>query len=365
MDEEKAQAVRTDDQIFCDAFKASPIGIAVEDLEGRPLFANAALCSMLGLSEEEMRDKHCADFSPPEDAAKDWALFEQLRQGSIDHYHLEKRFFRKDGALIWGRLSISLMQNATGVTPLVVAMVEDVTEKRAAEEKLRQSEAKLQMLTGQLIQAQEVERAWVARELHDDVSQRLVLLALNLDRLQQDLPTSAAEFRPEIGKARKEVEDLGNDIQGLSHRLHSSKLEITGLARAAASFCKELSDRQKVQIDFHSENVPKELSKDISLCLFRVLQEALQNATKHSGSQHFQVSLRVESDEIYLMVRDSGSGFDPAEAMNGRGLGLTSMKERLKLVNGDLSIESQLRSGATIQARVPLSPGKTSAATAG
>jgi PAS domain S-box-containing protein len=363
MNEEKAQLATAADQIFYDVFKASPIGIAVEDMEGRPLFANAALCSMLGLSEEEMRNKHCTDFSPPEDAAKDGALFAQLRQGSIDHYHLEKRFFRKDGTLIWGRLSISLMQNAAGSHPLVVAMVADVTEKRAAEEKLRQSEAKLQMLTGQLIQAQEVERAWVARELHDDVSQRLVLLALNLDRLQQDLPPSA-EFTHEIAKARKEVEDLGNDIQGLSHRLHSSKLEITGLARAAASFCKELSDRQKVQIDFYSENIPKELSKEVSLCLFRVLQEALQNAARHSGSRHFQVSLTVASDELYLIVRDSGSGFDPVEAVKGRGLGLTSMQERLKLVNGNLSISSQPHSGATIQARVPLTPRMESARTA-
>jgi PAS domain S-box-containing protein len=363
MNEKKTQVATADDQIFYDAFKASPIGIAVEDMEGRPLFANAALCSMLGLSEEEMRDKHCTDFSPPEDAAKDGALFAQLRQGSIDHYHLEKRFFKKDGTLIWGRLSISLMQNAAGSNPLVVAMVADVTEKRAAEEKLRQSEAKLQMLTGQLIQAQEVERAWVARELHDDVSQRLALLVVSLDHLEQYFPASA-EFRQELGKARKEVEDLGKDIQGLSHRLHSSKLEITGLARAAGSFCKELSERQKVEIDFHSENVPKELSKEVSLCLFRVLQEALQNATRHSGSRNFQVSLTVESDEIHLSVRDSGSGFDPAEAMKGRGLGLTSMQERLKLVNGNLSIDSQPHAGATIQARVPLTPRLESARTA-
>jgi PAS domain S-box-containing protein len=95
MDEEKAHAARTDDQLFYDAFKSSPIGIAVEDLEGRPLFANPALCSILGFSEEEMRSKHCIEFSPPEDAERDWALFEQLRQGLIDNYHLEKRFFRK------------------------------------------------------------------------------------------------------------------------------------------------------------------------------------------------------------------------------------------------------------------------------
>jgi len=362
---EKAQAVRADDQLFYDAFKASPIGIAVEDLEGRPLFANPALRSMLGFSEEEMRSKLCVEFSPAEDAAKDQALFEQLRQGSIDDYQLDKRFFRKDGTLIWGRLSISLMKNPNRLTPLVVVMVEDISDKRAAEEKLQRSEADLQKLAGRLIQAQEEERAWIARELHDDINQRLALLAVNLDRLLQDLPASAAEFKQQAGEARKEVEELGNDIQALSHRLHSSKLELTGLARAAASFCKELADHQKVEIDFHSENIPNDLSKEISLCLFRVLQEALQNATKHSGSRHFQVSLNLESNEIYLTVQDSGSGFDPAEAMKGRGLGLTGMKERLKLVNGDLAIDSQRQAGATIHARVPLTPRKKSADAAG
>ena len=365
MDEEKAHAARTDDQLFYDAFKSSPIGIAVEDLEGRPLFANPALCSILGFSEEEMRSKHCIEFSPPEDAERDWALFEQLRQGLIDNYHLEKRFFRKDGTLIWGRLRISLMKSPASLVPLVVAIMEDISDKRAAEEKLQQSEARLQMLTGHLIQKQEEERAWVARELHDDVNQRLALLAVNLNRLIQDLPASVSEFGQELGEARKEVEELGNDVQALSHRLHSSKLELTGLARAAASFCKELSDHQKVEIDFHSENIPKDLSKEISLCLFRVLQEALQNAVKHSGSRNFQVSFRVESNEIYLTVRDSGNGFDLAEAMRGRGLGLTSMKERLKMVNGNLSIDSQLQSGTTIQARVPLTLMVKSAGTAG
>jgi PAS domain S-box-containing protein len=356
MNKGKSQTVGADDQLFYDAFKANPIGIAVEDLEGRPLFANPALCSMLGFSEEEMRSKHCVEFSPPEDAERDWILFEQLRQGLIDAYHLEKRFFRKDGTLLWGRLSISLVKTPDGSAPLVVATMVNITDKKAAEEKLQQSETSLRTLTGHLIQAQEEERARFARELHDDVSQRLALLAVNLDRLVQGLPASAAEIRHEVGRVKKEVEELGQDIQALSHRLHSSKLELTGLARAAASFCRELADHQKVEIDFRSENVPEDLSKEISLCLFRVLQEALQNATRHSGSRQFQVSLGTESNEIHLTVRDSGHGFDPEKAMKGQGLGLTSMKERLRLVNGELSIDSQPQAGASIYARVPLGP---------
>ena len=365
MENEKAGEAIPGDRLFYDAFKASAIGIALEDMQGRPLFVDPTLCSMLGFSEEELRSKHCVEFSPPEDAEKDWALFEQLRQGSIDSYHLEKRFFRKDGTLIWGSLSISLMKDPAGWTPFVVATVVDISEKKEAEERLRQSEANLQKLAGHLIYAQEEERAWIARELHDDINQRLALLAVNLDRLKQDPPASADEFRQVVEERSKEVDDLGSDIQTLSHRLHSSKLEHLGFARAADNYCRELSDRQKVTIDFHSENIPLELSKEISLCLFRVMQEALQNATKHSGSRHFQVSLSGESHEIHLNVRDTGIGFDPAETMKGRGLGLTSMRERLKLVNGDLSIDSKLQSGTTIHARVPLNPKMKSTGAAG
>jgi len=114
----------TSGELFKSLFDAAPIGIAVENLEGQPLFVNPALCSMLGFTEGELRSKHCVEFSPPEDAKKDWALFEQLRQRLISDYHLDKRFFRKDGTLIWGRLSISLMKDPSNSIPLVVAMVE-------------------------------------------------------------------------------------------------------------------------------------------------------------------------------------------------------------------------------------------------
>src|SRR5215472_19266330 len=125
-------------QIFRDVFDASPIGIAVENLEGQPLFVNPALCSILGFSEDELCGKHCVQFSPPEDAAKDWALFDQLRAGLIDHYQLDKRYFRRDGSLVWGRLTVCLLKR--GPSPLVMAMVEDITERKLAESRLQEYE---------------------------------------------------------------------------------------------------------------------------------------------------------------------------------------------------------------------------------
>src|SRR5215471_2614937 len=132
MEMRSALTSKPDTQLFYDAFKASPIGIAVENLEGQPLFVNSAFCSFLGFSEEELRNKHCVDFSPPEDAEKDWALFQQLRAGAIDHYELEKRYFRRDGSLVWGRFIIYVLKSRP--SSLVLAMVEDITEKKKAEE---------------------------------------------------------------------------------------------------------------------------------------------------------------------------------------------------------------------------------------
>ena len=111
MEESTPATLIPDIQLFRDVFDASPIGIAIENLDGQPLFVNPALCSMLGFSEDELRRKHCVQFSPPDDAAKDWALFQKLRAASIDNYQLEKRYFRRDGSLVWGRLSLSLLNH--------------------------------------------------------------------------------------------------------------------------------------------------------------------------------------------------------------------------------------------------------------
>ena len=161
-------------------------------------------------------------------------------------------------------------------------------------------------------------------------------------------------FRSGIKQALDCVSNLGNDIQALTHRLHSPKLEYLGLERASASFCSELSVRHKVKIDFHSENIPKNLPKEVSFCLFRVLQEALHNSPKHSGVRHFGVRLWLSSDKVHLAVSDSGAGFDIKTAMKGRGLGLTSMRERVRLVNGTIVIDSKPMGGTTIHVFVPL-----------
>ena len=149
---------------------------------------------------------------------------------------------------------------------------------------------------------------------------------------------------------------ISTSIQTMSRELHSSHLEHLGMIAAIKSFCKEFGERQRVEINFESHDVPTCLAPELSLCLFRVLQEALHNAAKHSGARHFAVHLWGDSGEIHLTVCDQGRGFDTAAAAKGGGLGLTSMQERLRLVNGELSIDSQVQYGTTIHARAPFEP---------
>jgi len=334
----------SDYQLFYDAVNASPIGIAVEDMEGRPLYVNQALCSMLGYSEDEMRKKHCVEFSPPEDSQKDWALFQQLRSGSIRRYSLDKRFIKRDGSLTWGRLSISLVSHRA--SSLVVAMVEDIT-------RLRETEEAVSRIGGRLIEAQEEERRHIARELHDDISQKLAMLSLELHQLQTSLPASAP-VRERIESLKKHTSDIVGDVQLLSHRLHSARLETLGLVATMKSFCGEVAEQRNVTIEFTHTRVPDMIPEGVALCMFRVLQEALNNAIKHSGVERFEVVLESVSGDLQLTVRDHGDGFDQEIAVFKEGIGLISMRERVNLAKGTLSIVSKRDSGTVITVRVPI-----------
>jgi PAS domain S-box-containing protein len=223
----------------------------------------------------------------------------------------------------------------------------DLIERTLAEEALS-------AVSQKLIEAHEEERTRIARELHDDVGQRLTLVSMRLGYLTQGPLAPATDVAAEIGDVRQQIGDLAADIQALSHDLHSPKLDFLGLPSAVTGFCDELSHRSGVAIDVRVENIPDAVPPDVSLCLYRVLQEALQNVVKHSESRYARVSLNGRVDTIDLTVEDSGAGFDPPEAMRGRGLGLTSMKERLKIVGGQLSIQSEPGCGATIHASAPL-----------
>src|SRR3974377_757546 len=175
------------------------------------------------------------------------------------------------------------------------------------------------------------------------------MLSLELEQLKEN----PSEVETRAQELRKRTTESSDDVQALSHDLHSSKLEYLGVVAGGKSWCKEFGERQKMEIDFRS-NVPGALPLDLGRTLFRLLQEALHNASKHSGVKQVDVQLREESGEIHLIVSDTGRGFDVEAALQGKGLGLTSMRERVRLVNGTITIESKPMGRTTIHVRVPL-----------
>jgi signal transduction histidine kinase len=202
-----------------------------------------------------------------------------------------------------------------------------------------------------LIAAQESERSWIARELREDLAQRTVALVMQLHNLGRELPYGAGH-QARVQEMCDQAADLGRDIEAISRRLQSSRLEYLGLSSAASGLCNEFAELHGVQIAFTEDRIPDDLPKDIGLALFRVLREALSNAVTHSGVRQITVALHAEGDEIALDVLDEGIGFD-LEARRS-GLGLIGMAERLHLVGGSLAVDSQPGAGTAVRVRVPL-----------
>jgi len=339
-------ALRESEERFRLIANTAPVMIWMTDVKGHVTYLNETYLDFTGLplaaalGDGWMKVPHPAEVERCRDV---YVKVSEQRQP----FQLEQRLRRHDGEYRWvvstGLPRYDVDHSFAGY----IGTAFDITEHKLAEETLS-------TINRKLIEAHEEESTRIARELHDDINQRLALLSVHLGYLKQSPPASAAEFIQTIGAASHQVADLVADIQALSHRLHSSRLELLGLEAAVRGSCEELYERHGVTIELHIENIPTALPSEIALCLYRVVQEALQNVLKHSASRHAQVSISGEFDNINLTVKDSGAGFDPDEVMTRRGLGLTSMNERLKLVGGRLSIASQPARGTTIHAVVPL-----------
>ncbi|WP_454062081.1 PAS domain-containing sensor histidine kinase [Candidatus Nitrospira salsa] len=229
----------------------------------------------------------------------------------------------------------------------------DITERKHAEESLRQREEELQALGGQLISAQEDERRRLSHELHDDMNQRLAILALSIQTVQHDLPP-ANPMNQTLQSLYEQVSSLSDDVRHLAYQLHPSILDDLGLEVALQSFVKDFSKWEKIPITFTSRGLKRNLSQDVASCLYRVTQESLRNMAKHAEASQVAVSLQEEHPDITLRIKDDGKGFDVEAVRSGRhGLGLISMQERARLVHGTLSVNSSPERGTEICLVIP------------
>ena len=338
------EALRESESRFRNVFQDAGVGMIIASLDGRFLAVNPTFCEYLGYSEEELLRMTVEEVTQPED----WPLFSAKLQEAVatgaSFRRFEKRCRHKSGCTVYMESSVSLIRTPDGKPQYFVGESLNVTERKMVEQSLAQANLRL-------IDAQEEERARIARDLHDDINQRLALLAIALQQLGRDLPESAADLGQRLDELFEQTIEISTDVQSISHELHPSKLEYFGIVSAITSFCQELEKKQKLEIHFSNENAPATVPRETSICLFRVLQEALRNAVKHSGVRRFEVCLYGTPGGIGLRVSDSGVGFDVENSK--WGLGLISMRERLRLVQGALSIRTKPGGGTTIDAFAP------------
>ncbi len=330
------------------ATDSAEAGLWVMDVDSGYIWVTQRTRALYHLDqEEEVTYQSFLDIVHPDDRQ----MVRDAVQDSIDSgsdLRLEYRIVLPDGSIRW----ISARGRCETIAPdkparLMGASV-DITERKQAEGALRD-------LSGQLINAAEKERAHIARDLHDDFNQRLALLAVELDLLGQGPQESFEATQQQLAALSSSVRALSNDIQHLSHQLHPAKLEQLGLVTALQSLCREISTGSSMQVEFSAGDVPRSLPDELGLCLYRIAQEALQNVVKHSGADHASVEVSSGPGEICLTVTDSGRGFGPESEDTAKGLGLVSMQERVRLVGGELCVDSAPARGTRVEVRVPFS----------
>ena len=340
------EAIRESEARFRLLANTAPVMIWTAGTDRKCSYVNKTWLDFTGRPLETELGDGWAGGLHPDDSTRSFQIYAEAFDRK-ESFEMQYRLRRRDGEYRWVLDKGVPRFDSDGTFAGYIGSCIDVTERKLAEESLA-------TIGRRLIEAHEEERTWIGRELHDDINQRLALLAVELDRWNQS--PSVEKVSEEVRRAQERITQISKDVQGLSHRLHSSKLEYLGLANAANSFCKELSEHTKVEIQFNHSEVPRTLSKEVSLCLFRVLQEALQNAVKYSGVRSFTVDLHGTAESIDLAVSDLGTGFEEQDAFTCHGLGLISMRERLQLVHGELSVKSKPGAGTTIRARVPFKP---------
>jgi PAS domain S-box-containing protein len=343
----KAEAVlRESENRFRVMADTTPALVWMCDHHGRIIYRNERLIAFTGLDPTVGLSDTWASYVHPDDLQN---LLDTISQALKDHkpFSMEYRLRRADGAYRWMLDVASPRVNGDGSFAGLIASAVDVTDQKLAQQSLEK-------MSGQLIEAQERERSRIARELHDDICQRLAVLSMEIEEAHLASTVPEADTTESLEQIGRLCIEIATDVQSLSHQLHSSILDCLGVATALEGFCKEMSKQYDLQIKFSVQDVPKQLPKDISLCLFRVAQEALHNAMKYSGVRDFTVELTATDNTVELVVSDEGAGFDVQKAGTKGGLGLLSMHERVNLVHGTLSIDSVPGEGTRVQVTVPL-----------
>jgi PAS domain S-box-containing protein len=347
MELKKSEGVlRESEQRFRLVADTAPALIWMSGTDKLCIFFNKGWLDFTGRTTEEELGEGWAAGVHPDDLEHCLGTYSGAFDARME-FELEYRLRRFDGEYRWIVDYGVPRFESNGAFCGYIGSCVDITERKSSEESLH-------TLTGRLIHAQEEERARIARELHDDFSQRLALLGIGLGQLWNELPASEVQERIKLLDMLKGTQEMSSDLHALSHQLHSSRLEHIGLVPALNGLCKELGEKYKIEIHFAAREFALSIPKDVQLCLFQVTQEALGNVVKHSQAESAQVELGTNANGMSLRITDAGRGFDPDISNPSAGIGLVGMRERLRLVGGRLSVKSSLMRGTEVLAEVPL-----------
>ena len=341
------RSLRESEQRMSLAADAANLGIWIRDLVGDQIWATDKWRQLFGFEKWEWLDMHrfLGRLHPEDRDAVSKALTKARETGGS--YEKEYRIILPDGRVRWIASRGRVEFDAAGKPVFMRGAALDNTARKLAEEAAHD-------LSGRLIHAREEEQTRLARELHDDLSQSLALLSVELEMFGQSPPAERSQISGRMEEFSAQVKRLSSEVHRLSHELHPAKLEQLGLVAAVHGFCKEFALAHQIAVEFTHRAVPRAVPEDTALCLYRIAQEALHNVVKHSGGTAARVELAMEGSELLLVIVDDGVGFD-AETMRVNGsLGLVSMSERARFVHGRLSIESHQGRGTRIDVRVPI-----------
>jgi len=337
-------------------FETAAQAIFLVDGSGRIVMANPATERMLGYAKGELAGQPIELLVP-----------EKLRAGHVAHRNhyfgnpqnrpmglgLDLQARRKDGSTFDAEISLSYIQSAQGTW--AVAFVSDISKRKADEQAIRQQREDLRRLAGRLMTAQDDERRRIARNLHDDLSQTLAYLAMDIGKLLGK-HSSSPELQADLHALQRRAAEAAESVRRISHQLHPSILDDIGLEAALEQYCEEFEERAGIRTNFSSQDVPESLPREVASSLYHIFQECLRNVAKHSRAEEVFVTLASAGNVLHLTVKDEGVGLTGNQPQAGTSIGIVGMRERARLVNGTLSLESRSGVGTEVSVAVPLTP---------
>jgi len=345
--------LRASEQRFRNSFAHSATGLLLVDLKGRFVEANRAYCEITGYPQEELESLTFLDITHPEDVDRCAQPFRQMLNGEIASYVIEKRYVRKDGGLVWARISSTLLRDSGNNPYHAVVVVEDITERKRAEEQL-------DTLSCRLLHVQDEERRRLARELHDSTAQSIAAMCMNLGVLSESANLLDQPARKALTECLEIGEQCIRELRTFSYLLHPPVLDDMGLSSALKWYVEGFVHRSRIEVGLDIAPDLGRLSRELELTLFRVVQESLTNIHRHSGSRSAMIRIVRHPNEVLLRVRDYGCGI-PGASGNGNGttpnagVGIAGMRERARQVGGRLQIHSG-PGGTDVEVRAPISP---------